>query len=318
MDEPVRKKKKKKKRTPEQVASENSLEFIDGAELQKHEKERVLIYARAGTGKTRFALSVPEEWGKIGYFAADKNSWLLQSISKSKRARVRVVRPKGPNPTAQFMEFCNIDWDEVDPLVGVIVVDTYSKVALDAISYSANTLAIDREPHYIIGELGKGGIAIPNRGDYQGVDGLSKQYLDDLFARYHDKHIIFVCHEESKDYDGEIVGGPQHPGRQMIDYLPGQFSTVIRLTRESLVVPGEEDLTSVVVAITENDGKFVAKIRTDDEEAPNPMARITLRRNPAHWWEMYERFRDGTLSSNAVRTKTKQKKKKIRPSTTGE
>lgn len=310
----VRRKKKEKKRTKEQVRSENSLRFLDGAELHKQERERILIYARAGTGKTRFALSVPESWGKIAYYAADSNSWLLQSISKSKRARVRIVIPEGPDPTAQFMEFCNLDWDTIDPEVGTIVVDTYSKVAMDAISYSANSLSIDREPHYIVGELGKGGVAIPNRGDYQAVDGLSKQYIQDLFSRYHDKHIIFVCHEESKDYDGEVIGGPQHPGRQMIDFLPGQFSTVIRLTRETLVVPGADDLQSVVVAITDNDGKFVAKIRTDNEEDPNPMGRVLLQKNPSHYWEMYEKFRNGEL---VAETPVKKKKKK-RPATSVE
>jgi hypothetical protein len=305
---PVKKKKKKKKRTTEQVMSENSLQIISGAELHRQQKERILVYSRAGMGKSRFVLSVPQSWGKIGYYAADDNAWLLQSISKRKRDRVVVVRPEGPDPTAQFMEFCNLDWDEIDPEVGTLIVDTYSKVAWDSISFSANTLAIDREPHYIVGELGKGGIAIPNRGDYQGIDGLSKQYLHDLFKRYHDKHIIFVCHEESKDFDGEIVGGPQHPGRQMIDFLPGQFSTVIRLIRETMIVPGAEDLSAAVVAITENDGKFVAKIRTDDEEAPNPMARIVLQRNPEHYWEMYEKFRNGELVVEAP----KKKKKKVR------
>ena len=296
---------------------ENVLDFIEGDDLKSSEKERVLIYGRAGTGKTRFALSIPQSWGRIAYYAADKNAWLLQSINQRKKGRITVVRPSGPNPTAQFMQFCNVDWPDD---IGTIVVDTYSKVAMDAISYSANSLSIDREPHYIVGEIGEGGVAIPNRGDYQAVDGLSKQYLDDLFSRYHDKHIIFVCHEESKDYNGEAVGGPQHPGRQMIDYLPAQFSTVVRLTRETMVVPGADDLQSCVIAITENDGKFVAKIRTEEEEAPNPMAKITLSRNPEHWWETYEKFRQGEIAeppAGLEKAKVK-KKKKSTPTTESE
>lgn len=270
-----------------------------------------MIYARAGTGKTRFALSVPESWGRIAYYAADTNSWLLRSISKAKRPRVHVVIPHGDDPTAQFMAFCMTDWSTVDPEIGTIVVDTYSKVALDAISFTANSMTLDREKHYIVGELGKGGIAIPNRGDYQGVDGLSKNFLDMIFNHQADKHIIFVCHEESKQMaeGAPVVGGPQHPGRQMIDFLPAQFSTVIRLIRDEIMIPGADDIMPVVVAITEGDGKFVAKLRTDDEEAPNPLARRVLDRNPSSWWREFEQY---TSDENTVVTlKPKKKKSKF-------
>lgn len=284
---------------------DNILDILDGGDIDEYVKERIMIYGRAGMGKTRFGLSVPESWGKIAYYAADKNSWLLRSISKEKRKRIRVVRPRGSDPTSLFMQFCMMNWDEVDPEIGTIVVDTYSKVALDSISYSANNLSMDREKHYVIGELGKGGIAIPNRGDYQGVDGLSKSYLDTIFDLQMDKHIIFICHEESKQIEGQdAIGGPQHPGRQMIDYLPAQFSTVIRLVREETLLPDAEDVCPVVVAITENDGKYVAKLRTDDEEAPNPLARKVLDRNPASWWASYEKYTTGQIGS------TPKKKKK--------
>lgn len=286
----------------------NLLNIMQGAEIDQNAKERVLIYARAGTGKSRFGLSVPASWGKIGYYAADKNSWLLRSISKAKRDRVVVVNPEGDDPTALFMQFAMLDWSEIDPEVGVIVVDTYTKVAMDSVSFSANTLAVDREKHYIIGELGKGGVAIPNRGDYQGVDALSKDYLDALFSHQQDKHIIFIMHEESKQVggkDGPIIGGPQHPGWTMIDYLPSQFSTVVRLIREEEVSSNGMEMTPVVVAITEYDGKFPAKLRTDDEEAPNPLARVRLQRNPAHWWESFEAYCQGRLESSKPKKKSR-------------
>ena len=291
--------------------SENILSHFRGDTIAEIAKERILVYARAGTGKSRFVLSVPESWGRIAYYAADKNSWLLQSISAKKRERVHVVRPEGKDPMSLFMQFCMLDWDEIDPEIGTIVVDTYSKVAWDCIAYSANTLSMDREKHYVIGDLGQGGIAIPNRGDYQGLDGLSKSFLDTLFSLQANKHIIFVCHEESKQLaeGAPFVGGPQHPGRQMIDYLPAQFSTVVRLVRDEVLVPGADDVTSVVVAITENDGKFVAKLRTDDEEQPNPMARKVLDRNPSPWWDDYVLYMQGRASSD-VPVKPKKKKEK--------
>lgn len=274
--------------------AKNFLEFLQGSEIAEHVKERIMVYGRAGVGKTRFVLSVPEAWGKIAYYASDKNSWLLRSISEKKRNRIHVVRPHGSDPTALFLQFCKQDWNEIDPGIGTIVVDTYTKVALDSITYSANTLSMDREKHYVIGEIGKGGIAIPNRGDYQAIDGLSKNFLDVLFELQADKHIIFVCHEESKQVEGmPAVGGPQHPGRQMIDYLPAQFSTVVRLIRDEVMVPGDDDVSPAVVAVTENDGKYVAKLRTDDEEAPNPLAKRVLERNPSSWWLDYEKVVNG-------------------------
>jgi hypothetical protein len=276
------------------VKGENYLEILEGATLDENAKERVLIYARAGTGKTRFGLSYPQSWGRGAYFAADKNAWMLKSISRKKRDRITVVNPKGPDPTAQFMQFCMMDFSDY----GVIIVDTFSKVSMDSVSYTANSLSIDREQHYIIGELGKGGIAIPTRSDFQGVDGLSKSYLDELFDQHQDKHIIFIMHEESKQIGGKngpIVGGPMHPGWTMIDYLPAQFSTVIRLIRDEVLIEGEADITPVVVAITEYDGKYPAKLRTDDEEAPNPLARRVLKRDPSHWWDEFEAYTRGEL-----------------------
>lgn len=289
--------------------SKNVLDLLRGDEIEAAVKERIMIYGRAGVGKTRFGLSVPESWGKIAYYAADKNAWLLRSISKAKRGRVHVIRPRGDDPTALFMQFCMMDWDEVDPEIGTIMVDTYTKVALDSISFTANSLTLDREKHYVVGDIGKGGIAIPNRGDYQGIDGLSKNYLDMLFDKQLDRHIVFICHEESRQIEGmPPVGGPQHPGRQMIDYLPAQFSTVIRLVRDEVVLPGNEDTTPVVVAITENDGKYVAKLRTDDEEAPNPLARRVLERNPNHWWLEYEEYVNSQVGAPKKGKKSKKER----------
>jgi hypothetical protein len=82
---------------------------------------------------------------------------------------------------------------------------------------------------------------------------------------------------------------------------------VIRLVRDELVVPGADDVSSVVVAITENDGKYVAKLRTDDEEAPNPLARRILDRNPNSWWVEYEAYTNGRVGE----PKPKKKKRTL-------
>src|SRR6185436_11719734 len=271
------------------TAPKQLLEIMPGGPPPEDVKERILGYGRAGIGKTRWGLSLPERYGKIAYFAADKNSHLLASIDRKKRERIIVVRPLGQDPTAAFMDFCMRDWKKVDPAIGTLVVDTYTKVALDAITYSANSGSMDREKHFVVGTPGEGGQAIPNRGDYQAVDALSKGFLDMLFDRQSDMHIIFLCHEDVKIVENvHAVGGPAHPGRQMTEYLPAQFSTVIRLIREQQLIKGAEYPEDVVVAVGENDGKFIAKVRTEDESQKNKLARVVCNRDPRNWFDLYD------------------------------
>jgi hypothetical protein len=258
------------------------------------QKERIIIYGRAGIGKTRLALSLPESYGKIVYYAADTNSEFLTSISPSKRDRIIVVKPEGDDPSALFMQFCMTDWTKIDPEVGTIVVDTYTKVALDAIRHSANTGSVTSEKHFVVGDPAKGGQTIPNRGDYLAIESLSRGFLDMLFAKQGDKHILFLCHEDIKIVEGvHAVGGPAHPGRAMTEYLPAQFNSVIRLIREQTLVPGADSPEDVVIAITENDGKFIAKVRTADEKAVNPLARVILNRDPVNFWNKYDELFNG-------------------------
>jgi len=267
-----------------------TLRVMRGHEISQKTVERIIIYGRAGIGKTRFGLSLTERFGKIAYYAADKNSYLLDSISRKKRERVIVFNPENVvNPTAMFMEFCMTNFSAVDPEIKTLVVDTYTKVAMDAITYSANSGSMDREKHYIIGIPGKGGQAIPNRGDYQAVDSLSKGFLDMLFDKQKDMHIIFLCHEDVKIIENvHAIGGPAHPGRAMTEYLPAQFSTVLRVIREQILVPGEESPRDVVVAIGEGDGKFISKVKTENETGPNPLARVSLEQDPTSYWKKYD------------------------------
>jgi hypothetical protein len=265
------------------------LEVLQGGPAPEHVMERVIGYGPPGVGKTRWGLSLPERFGKIAYFAADNNSHLLASISRKKRERIYVVRPVGDNPTATFMAFCMRDWTKVDPAIKTLVVDTFSKVGWDALTWSANTGSVDREKHFVVGTPGEGGQAIPNRGDYQGLDSVGKGWLDMLAQRQADMHIIFLCHEEVKVIDGfKARGGPSFPGSKFTEYLPGQFNTVIRLVREQQLVKGADMPEDVVVAVGEGDGKYVAKVRTEDETQKNVMARVVCNRDPLNWWTAYD------------------------------
>jgi hypothetical protein len=266
----------------------NRLRILKPADIAAAQKERIIIYGRAGIGKTRLALSLPASYGKVAYYAADQNSEFLTSIDAVKRERIIVVKPEGDDPTALFMQFAMQDWKKIDPAIGTLVVDTYTKVALDAIRHSANTGAVTAEKHFVVGDPANGGQVLPNRGDYMAIDSLSRGFLDMIFTRQKDMHIIFLCHEDVKIVENvHAVGGPAHPGRAMTEYLPAQFNTVIRLIREQTLVPGADAPEDVVIAITENDGKFIAKVRTADETGANPLARVLLERNPSSYWTKY-------------------------------
>lgn len=252
-------------------------------------RERIIIYGRAGIGKTRLALSLTPRFGKIAYYASDTNSEFLASIDPSKRDRIIVVKPEGDDPIRNFMRFCMTDWKAIDPDIKTLVVDTYTKVALDIISYAANSGTMDREKHFIIGDPAEGGQAIPNRGDYQGIEAVSRGNLDMLFDKQRDMNIIFLMHEDVKIVENvRAFGGPAHPGRAMTEYIPAQFSTVIRLIRDDILVPGADAPEPCVVAVTENDGKFIAKIRTSNEAGANPLARVVLDKDPSPYWVKYD------------------------------
>lgn len=252
--------------------------------------ERILEYGRAGVGKTRFGLSLTPRFGDIIYYAADENSEDLASIDPSKRSRITVLKPRGDDPIQNFTEFCMHNWQADFPNAKTLVVDTYSKVAEDAIQYSANTGAVTAEKHFQIGDVKKGGQIIPNRGDYLAIESISKGFLSLLFEYQRDMNIIFIMHEDLKvdEKAGTAFGGPSHPGRRMQDIIPATFNTVIRLTRETILVPGKSVPDTVVVANTANTGAYIAKIRENDETQGNPLPKVILGKNPVNFWEQYD------------------------------
>jgi hypothetical protein len=266
-----------------------ALRIIKPQDLQNQDKERIIIYAQAGTGKTRLALSLPKHYGKIAYYAADNGSEFLASISPEKRKRIYVVKPEGTDPVQDFMSFVMQDWKKIDPEIGTLVIDTLTVVCQDAIQFSANSGAMTNEKHFVVGDPSQGGVVLANRGDYMALESLGRGFLDMLFDKQRNMHIIVVQHEDVKLIEGiRAVGGPAVPGRALLEYIPSVFNTVIRLIREQTLIPGASSPESVVIAITEHDGKFVAKLRTHDEKNPNPLARVVLERDPINFWNSYD------------------------------
>lgn len=258
-------------------------------------KERIIAYSYSGFGKTRFVTSLPtEKYGDIVYYAADENSELLGSVLKKYRVnedgsrRIHVLKPDREDPIGNFTEFCIHDWKAEFPKAKTLIVDTYSKVMFDAIMFAANRGFMNQEKHYQFGVPNRpGSQAIPNRNDYQGIQGASRGFLDMIFHHQKDMHIIFVHHEDITQVEGVgAVGGPSHPGRTMTLELPAKFDTVIRLTREPQIAP-DGTVRLVVVANTASNGQYIAKIRENGVDG-NPLPQVVLGRDPINFWNAYD------------------------------
>ena len=250
--------------------------------------ERAIIYSRSGFGKSRLWASLTPRFGEILLYAADHSSEFMASTTVAKKKRVRILKPTTGDPTKCFQEFCIRDWRPIFPDVKTIVVDTYTQVIQDSLQYSAATGAVTAEKHFVVGDPKAGGQVIPNRGDYRAIASLSRGFLRSLFLHQAHYNIILVCHEDSKAFEGINIGGPAHAGWEMSEELPGHFSTVIRLVKEPLLVPGRDVPEMKVIAVTESDGKYIAKLRESDEKNGNPMKRVVLDEDPTNFWVRYD------------------------------
>lgn len=280
------------------------LQVFDPASAE-NKKERIIVYGSPGVGKSRFVLSLTPRFGNILYYAADHNSEYLDSVAPEKQERIVVIRPVGEDGTIEdFATFCQHDWRAEEgtdspglpawckgkfPRIDTIVVDTYTITMQEAIMESANRGLAGTKPHFRVGDVGKGGQNIPTWDDYLGIEGLSRTNIKEIFKNQQDMHIIFVCHEAVKNVEGmPATGGPSHPGQKMLVEMPGTFSTVIRLIKEPILIPGDEEARTRVIAITDHDGKFIAKTRTSDESGRSPLGRVILDTNPVNFWEKYD------------------------------
>lgn len=288
---------------------EAGLERIDLTK-SSHSLDRIIIYGRAGIGKSRLALMLPEDekWGEILLYAADDNSELLQSIPERARKRVHVLKPRGEDHLRNFQEFCMRDWKAIKDVKGnlipaehqpyrnvkTLVIDTFSTIAFRTIQQIANQGFISREEHFWVGEKGDGGFALPSRSDYQGIEQACKNFIDILFDKQRNYNIIFVCHEDSKEIaKGIFAGGPAVPGRRMLEDLPASFNTVIRLIKEAKIQPGSAVPRWIVYALTDNDGRYIAKLREGDIENGNRLGKVELETNPINFWKKYTEYLGG-------------------------
>jgi len=277
---------------------EKGLEILKPEQITGSVPERIGIYGRAGIGKTRTALCLPntEKWGEIIYYAADDNTEMMRSVPAAARSRVHVVKPRGDDHHVNFQQFCMTDWHKLRPQVKTLVVDTFTTVAFRVIQQIANKGYITREEHFQVGDPLNGGFALPSRSDYQAIDSACQGFLEMLNDKQRAMNIILVFHEDSKEIGkGTFFGGPSVPGRRMLEHIPGSLNTVVRLIRENGVVPGKQEVISKVVAITSNNGNYVAKLREADIENGNPLGRVVLDNNPVNWWNKYDDYMGGSV-----------------------
>jgi len=272
-------------------------------------RERVMVYSRPGFGKTRLGTSLTPRWGEILYYAADMNSAEMGSVLRKYLERVHVVNPtsgktdkktgkKEPsNPVHDFTEFCMMDWTGyIDPEtkeqpyknVKTIVVDTYTTIANKCLQWSADHSSVTSEAHFKIGDPEKGGRVVPNRGDYLGLYSITRGFMDLLDQYQSHLNIIFLMHEELNNVEGVgAMGGPSHPGQQMLEELPGMFDTVIRITRKITPAQAGKPAQVQLVANTAPTGVFLGKVREHGEDG-NPMPATVLAIDPVNFWQLYD------------------------------
>lgn len=271
--------------------------------------ERAIVYSRPGFGKTRLVTSLPPRWGEILYYAADMNAAELGSVLPKYYDRIHVVNPisgevdpktkrKIPsNPVHDFTQFCMEDWTNwTDPKtkekpyanVRTLVVDTYTTIATKCLQWSADHGSVTAEAHFKIGDPEKGGRVVPNRGDYLGLYSITRGFVDLLDQHQSHLNVIFVMHEELNTPEGQgPIGGPSHPGQQMLEELPGMFSTVVRITRKTVPAQGGKPAQVQLIANTAPTGAYLGKVR-ENGEGGNPMPSVVLNIDPVNFWQEYD------------------------------
>lgn len=249
--------------------------------------ERTLIYAAPKAGKTRLATSLPDHMGKILYLAEDENSKYLDSVLNKYRDRIIVMEQEGKDsPIHNAMEAASRNWKkDLDPEIGTIVVDTFTKMTNNWLKYVANEGMFSSEKHIQIGTPGtKGFVNIPMQGDFMAVQALQNNFLDMLFQQ--DLNVLVLCHEYLDTPEGGAAkGGPATVGKATIRSLPGKFNTVIRLDTKNIPAQAGKPAQQKIVARTENHGAYVAGIRTG--HATNPIPSIELQPDPINFWNDY-------------------------------
>ena len=252
-------------------------------------RDLIMIYSAAGNGKTRLATSLTERFGKIAYIALDEGSENLDSVLAKYHGRIDVFKPKWDNPIVEAFEIAEYDWKAAG--YDTVIIDTFTNLSWKLLFYVTNE-GMFQKNHVMIGDIGQPGrMAMPDKGDYGGVQGIVRNFVTTIFNQNPDMNIIFVCHQATDD-DSALgsVGGPATIGRALIEWLPARFKTVIRLDRKLIQATadsGEMSSSVKLLARTAQHGAWLARLN-ENSETGNPIPSVELDVDPVNFWEKYD------------------------------
>lgn len=259
-------------------------------------RDVLCIYGDPAAGKTRFATSLPERWGKIAYIALDDGSENLDSVLPAYRERISVFRPEWKNAIVDMGEIAVTKWAAQGHKT--IILDTLTNAAWKLLNHVTKNGTFKRQANPItIGSPGSPEhLVLPDPADYGGVQSILTNFLTMLIDHQQDMHIIVVCHarDNSKTLPGGVMqpatfGGPDLIGRGLLTWLPRKFKTIIRLDKQ--VVPGMTGglptLDTQRIAWMSPQGIWVAR-RNEASPTGNPLPKLALGIDPINFWRKYD------------------------------
>lgn len=270
---------------------------------------RVMLYGRGGTGKTRHATNLPEEFGNIIYVAWDLGSEELPSTLHKNQDRMYIAHPlmefedqktkktKKSDLMAIAFDFAARDWKKAtgDDNVKTIVWDTTTETARDFLQLIANKsqfsdkhikVGSDAEGEHMVGQG-----ALPMEGDFGGAQNRMDALIKHLIRCQTGMNIIVTAWEayrEPKSKSGEVRGGPTTVGTAHVTTFGGPFDTLLHLTATTpRVLPGQKlpegGLKTEYRAYFKPHGIWDAKVRVGEKAHDVPVY-MDLDLDPRKLW----------------------------------
>ena len=252
--------------------------------------ERICLYGRAKSGKTRTAMALPKgpKWGKKAYIAVDENSEYLKTVlDKSDVVLFKPGPPEGHtgpfDPLEDFVKLMRMDYKAEDPEIGTLVIDTMSQVVQDLLRAYAENDTVQKN-HVKVGIKGTPSYhAQPDKSDFGAA-----QRSHDFLVQHAFKqplHIIAIYHEDWVEAKSggldELTGGPATVGIAAIREVPKMYDTVLRMVQ----IAGRFGIQ------TERQGAWPAEIRHAKVNARlGNNGLYALRDDPTHFWVDYDQF----------------------------
>lgn len=254
-------------------------------------RELILLYGSPGSGKTRFATSLPDRFGRIAYFAMDPGSESLSSVLPAYRPRIDVFRPEWKDPLVETAEITHTDWKGKG--YSTLIVDTFTVQTQRILDHIVQN-GLAQSKHNSVGNPGTTSyVATPDRADYGMTHGVIRNFINNLITKQVDLNIILICHQmlDRDETDAKAtLGGPSTVGRAMLEWLPARFSTVIRMDRvmKQVARNGKVETDTKLIARMAQHGVWIAR-RNEAGLEGNPLPSLELDVDPINFWVAYDK-----------------------------